>query len=297
MPLYPFKYMLETALQNNFAVGYFQAWNQDSLEAVLEAGEETGSPLIIGFGGTPVNQEWFNQWGLPYYAAIGQAAVKKSRIPLSFILNETETYEQCLRGIDLGFNVVMINSSSLAYVKNLEINKKLVSIAHKNDVAVEAELGHLPFGSADAESSRTDPAEAGEFIKETGIDALSVSIGNVHMLIEGEARIDLDLLKRIRDAAKVPLVIHGGTGFPGDVVEQSIELGVAKFNVGTILKKVYYKGLKDMITGINDNSDMQSVVGSRDDEDFTAEGKKLVKEKVIELLRLYNSYGKAKLYS
>ncbi len=143
--------------------------------------------------------------------------------------------------------------------------KYMLEIALQNNFAVEVDLGYLQFGSADVESSLTDPAEAGEFLKETGIDALSVSIGNVHVLTEGEARIDLDLLKRIRDAAKVPLVIHGGTGFPEDVVEQSIALGAAKFNVGTILKKVYYKGLKDMITGINDNSDMKTMKTSRQD--------------------------------
>lgn len=296
MPMIPFKKMMDVALKNNFAIGYFQSWNQDSLEAVLEAGEESEAPIIIGFGGMPVNQDWFNQWGLSYYAAIGRSAVEKSKIPVSFILNETATYEQCIEGIKLGFNVVMLDSSSLPFEENMEINKKLVRLAHANGVAVEGELGHLPTAGRETPSSLTDPEEAREFVEKTKIDALSVSIGNIHILRKGKANIDLELLKRIRDAAKVPLVIHGGTGFPQDRVKDAIANGVAKFNIGTILKQEYFRGLKSSIEGISDDSDIQIAVGSREKGDFTIEGKGRVKRKVMELIKLYNSSGKASLF-
>jgi fructose-bisphosphate aldolase class II len=314
MPLFPFRRMLDLALENGFAVGYFQAWNGDSLEAAVEAGEELDSPLVIGFGGTPVNQAWFDSWGLESAAALGVAAVKKTGIPVSLILNETETFEQCLRGIELGFNVVMVDSSALPYRENLEVNKKLVAKARPRGVAVEGELGHLPTGetggtpvegSEDAgntpggqrgASSLTDPEQAGEFVRETGIDALSVSVGNVHVLTKGEAKVDLDLISRIREKTGVPLVIHGGTGFPPGQVKEAIRRGVAKFNVGTVLKKLYYEGLKASIARTDESQDMQLLVGSREARDITSEAKRKVKDKIKELIRFYGSEGKTRLF-
>jgi ketose-bisphosphate aldolase len=303
MPLYPFRRMLDIALEGGFAVGYFQAWNGDSLEAVLEAGEELDSPLVIGFGGTPVNRAWFDAWGLESAAALGRVAVAKARVPVSFILNETETLGQCLRGIGLGFNVVMVDSSSLPYRENLEVNRSLVEAARPRGVAVEGELGHLPTGErgVGAESgppetsSLTDPDQAGEFVRATGIDALSVSVGNVHVLTRGEARVDLDLVSKIREKAGVPLVIHGGTGFPPGQVRGAIERGVAKFNVGTVLKKVYYEGLKASIARTDGSEDMQLLVGSREAADVTTEAKRRVREEVKELVLRYGSAGKAGL--
>jgi ketose-bisphosphate aldolase len=296
MPLFPFRAMLDTALANRFAVGYFQAWNEDSLESVLEAGEEMDAPLVIGFGGTPVNQAWFDGWGIECDAALGRVAAHKARVPVALILNETEKLEQCLKGIELGFNVVMVDSSSLPYGENLRVNRELVERAHPRGVAVEGELGHLPTGGPGGAHSLTDPDQAREFVAETGIDALSVSVGNVHVLTRGEASIDVDRLARIRDKTGLPLVIHGGTGFPQGQVGEAIRLGVAKFNVGTILKKVYFEGLKKRLEETSGPQDMQLLVGSRESGDFTMEGKKRVKEKVKELIRLYGSDGKARLF-
>jgi len=294
MPLIPFPMLLKTALKNNFAVGYFQAWNEDSLEAVLEAAEVTSSPVLLGFGGTPVNQSWFNEWGLSCAAALGHVAVEKSKVPVSLILNEAETFEQCIRGIKLGFNVVMLDSSSALFEVNLKITKKLVAVARKNNVAVQAELGHLPVDGKNTVSTTTDPDEAAIFTEETGIDALAVSVGNVHELVTRKAKIDTDLVEKIKNKTGVPLVIHGGTGFPSEAVKDVIQAGVALFHVGSILKLVYYQGIRASIDAVWDN--IQRTVGSREREDFTTEGKHRITQKVIELIKLYGSAGKAYLY-
>ena len=294
MPLIPFKKMVDAALRKKYAVGYFEAWNQDSLEAILSAGEETNSPIIIGFGSMTVNQNWFDDWGLKYFAAIGQIAAAKSKIPVCFILNEARTYEQCIRGIKSGFNVIMLDSSHLPFRDNLEVTRKLVRAAHANKVAVEAELGCLPEAGKDSPALLTDPEEAGEFVQATKVDALSVSIGSVHFAPVKEVNINLSLLKKIKEKTKIPLVIHGGSGFPPGLVKKCINLGAAKFNVGTILKKEYYMGVRSSVREKIDNSKVQRIVGSREKSDFTYEGKKRLKEKVKELLRLYNSSGKSK---
>lgn len=106
-----------------------------------------------------------------------------------------------------------------------------------------AKNGAFDIGS----DNETDPEEAAIFAEETGVDALSVSIGNVHILTKGKARIDLERLKEIRERVDIPLVIHGGTGFPADAVRKVIKLGVCKFNVGTILKKIYLEETKKYV--------------------------------------------------
>jgi ketose-bisphosphate aldolase len=293
MPLVPFGQMLGAALKGRYAVGYFEAWNEDSLWAILSAAEETSSPTIIGFGSMTVNQEWFDAWGLECCAAIGRVAAAKSKVPVCFILNEAQTYEQCLRGIELGFNVVMLDSAELPFDENVEITRKLVETAHAKRVGVEAELGHLPEAGKDAAGVPTDAEEARAFVQATGLDALAVSIGNVHCATGGEPEIDLGLLQELRERTGVPLVIHGGSGFPPGLVKECIKLGVAKFNVGTILKKEYYSGIRSRVTHELDGTQVQAVVGSRDPSDFTFEAKRRLGEKVVELLGLYGAVGRS----
>jgi fructose-bisphosphate aldolase class II len=296
MPLIPFPRLLHTARENNFAIGYFEAWNDDSLETVLEAAEQAVSPVVLGFGGLPVNQPWFNKWGLGFAAALGRFAADKSKVPVSLILNETKTFKQAAEGIELGFNVVMLDSSSRPFEKNLEITKKLVYVAHQRNVAVQAELGHLPVSGKETASTRTDPDEAAVFVQKTGIDALAVSVGNVHEMVSGTAEIDTALVEKIHVKTEVPLVIHGGTGFPSKAVPDVIRAGAALFHVGSILKLVYFEGLRTSVEAVKLPIDIQRIVGSREREDLTSEGKLRLRQKVIELSELYGSAGKADLY-
>jgi fructose-bisphosphate aldolase class II len=285
--------MLHAALKGGYAVGYFEAWNEDSLEAILAAGEEANSPIIIGFGGMTVNQEWFDAWGLESFAAIGRVAVAKSKVPVCFILNEVHTYEQCLRGMGLGFNVVMLNSTRLSFDENVEVTRKLVEGAHAKGVGVEAELGRLPEAGNEQAGVSTDPGEAQAFVRATRVDALAVSIGNVHCSPGIEPQIDLNRLKAIHERAGVPLVIHGGSSFPRGVVKECIKLGVAKFNVGTILKKEYYSGLRLRMRDEIDSAEVQAIVGSREPSDFADQAKSRIREKVKEFAALYGSVGRS----
>jgi fructose/tagatose bisphosphate aldolase len=139
----------------------------------------------------------------------------------------------------------------------------------------------------------TDPEQAGAFVRATEVDALAVSIGNVHCATGGDPEIDLDLLKELRERTGVPLVIHGGSGFPPGLVNECIRLGVAKFNVGTILKKEYYAGIRTRATHELEGAQVQAVVGSRDSSDFTFEAKRRVRERVVELLGLYGAVGRS----
>lgn len=289
--------MLSDAIYREYAVGYFESWDQYSFEAVLEAAEELRSPVVLGFGGSMMNQTWFDRHGLRALAAFGMDMCTNAKVPVSFILNEAQTYKQIIAGLTLGFNVVMLDTSGLEFAENIERTSRVTEAAHSIGIDVEGECDELPDASgsmhADTHTTLTDPNRALRYVEETGIDALSVSIGNVHILTEGSASIDFDLLAKLHEVVPVPLVIHGGTGFPDKSVKQAIKLGVAKFNVGTILKKIFLESIRGSLAVLPEKPEIQKVIGSRKPDDIFEVAKEKVKEEVKRRIFLYGSNGKA----
>ena len=287
--LIPFNDLLADALAGGYAVGYFEAWDIYSLEAVLEAAEAESAPVILGFGGVMMEPSWFDGGGLERLAALGLAAARSAKIPVAFILNEVATFAQIVRGIQAGFNVVMLDTSDLPYSENVRLTQQVVQTAHAVGVSVEAEVGELPDASGEMGGGAgrlTDPEEAARFVDETGIDALAVSIGNVHTLIAGKAVVDLERLAAIHRAVSVPLVIHGGTGFPEKAIAEAISLGVAKFNIGSVLKRAFLDGLKEATAALPPKVAVHQVMGSRKDDDVLQHGKARMRQEVTRLIRL-----------
>jgi fructose-bisphosphate aldolase class II len=288
---------LNNAIKGNYAVGYFESWDSYSFEAILEAAEEEKSPIIMGFGATMLEDNWLDKNGIEFLAASGRALIKDAKVPVAFLLNETHTLEQAIRGVEAGFNTVMIDSHRWEVDKAKREVKALVDIAHKNSVEVEAEFGSLPdyLGGeiVDAKSYMTDPAEAKKFVEETGIDCLAVAIGNVHLLTKGSANIDIQRLKDIRSQVSLPIAIHGGTGFPDNQIKEAIANGVAKFNVGTRLKTDYLKSVKEYVTSLDDNCFVHDIIGSHKKSDFLEVGKDSIKANARKFIKLYGSGGMA----
>ncbi|MFH0797317.1 MAG: class II fructose-bisphosphate aldolase [Candidatus Omnitrophota bacterium] len=297
MFLIPLREMLAKALTGGYAVGYFETWDQYSLEAVLEAAEESRSPVILGFGGESINQKWCDSGGLRRLAALGRAAAEDAKVPVTLLLNEVKTLEQIRRGLTWGFNAVMLDTSNLSLEQNIAATRKVVEIAHALGADVEGELWRLPQakGTTDLPSvtENREPAQAARYVKETGLDALSISIGNVHCLTEGKAKIDFNLLVRLKQMVKVPFVVHGGTGFPDDAVPRVIEMGVAKFNVGTILKQIFWSTIRETVGTLPSTINVQEVIGSRKAGDFLEKAKNKMKSEVKRRMRVYGSTGKA----
>ncbi len=296
MPLISMTEMLERALAGGYAVGYFEAWDIYSLEAVLEAAEALSSPVILGFGGVMLDPGWFNDRGLECLGTLGRTMAACARVPVSLLLNEVFTLTQVDRGIRCGFNSVMMMTANLPFQENVAATRRVVELADLAGVSVEAELGRLPdVGGvfAGGAPSVTDPKEAGEFVRQTGINALAVSIGNVHNLTDGKAEIDFQRLAAIHRATNRPLVIHGGSGFPNEAVAGAIEMGVAKFNVGAILKRLFWGGVKTALDRTSEMADPHDVVGSRKPSDLMVEGKRRVIEEVMRRIRLYRSENQA----
>ena len=297
MTLHSLSSILNNAIKGNYAVGYFESWDSYSFEAILEAAEEEKSPIIMGFGATMLEDNWLDKNGIEFLAASGRALIKDAKVPVAFLLNETHTLEQAIRGVEAGFNTVMIDSHRWEVDKAKREVKALVDIAHKNNVEVEAEFGSLPdyLGGeiVDAKSYMTDPAEAKKFVEETGIDCLAVAIGNVHLLTKGSANIDIQRLKDIRSQVSLPIAIHGGTGFPDNQIKEAIANGVAKFNVGTRLKTDYLKSVKEYVTSLDDNCFVHDIVGSHKKSDFLEVGKDSIKANARKFIKLYGSRGMA----
>jgi len=286
--------LLKQALQGGYAIGYYESWDQYSLEAAMEAAEECNSPAIIGFGGAVTNQDWLDRGGVDELARVASSLAQRSKVPTAVLFNEARTLQQLERGIRSGCNTVMLDTSHLPFAENLRLTQQVVKMARQHDAGTEAELGRLADATDQSVQARgTDPEEAVRFVNESGVDALAISIGNVHILSTGEAMVDLDLLERIHRSVDVPLVVHGGTGFPATLVRDTIARGVAKFNVGTRLKQTYLDSVRDAITQATGSGSIHALVGSREFTDVFNAGKLRLKLEIQKFIKLYGSDGKA----
>ncbi len=298
MSVVSMKVLLDRALAGGYAIGYFEAWDQYSMEASLEAAEFNGAPAIIGFGGAVVDQVWLDGGGLEQWAALARVLAERSALPVAVLCNEVKTYAHIVRALKAGCNAVMLDTSALPFEENAAWTAKVVEVAHALGATVEAEIGHLPDaathgGATPDMGHRTDPDEAARFVALTGVDALAVSVGNTHNLATGESPVDLDLVARLRDVTGVPLVIHGGTGFPARAVREVIARGVAKFNVGTRLKQAYLDALRAALSRPLQVSSIHEVVGSRSTADPLLAAKTAVQNDIASMIRLYGAAGRA----
>ena len=295
MPIVPAIDLLAHARREGYAVGYFEAWDGYSLEAVMQAAEALRSPAILGFGGAVVSQAWLDAGGLEQLAALARCLAERASVPTALMLNEMRTVGQIRRGLAAGCNLVMLASSHLSLGANIAWTRQVVEMAHAAGAAVEGELGQLADAGASPahRAQRTDPEDAARFVEETGIDALAVSVGNVHLLMQGESPVDLDLLARLHEAVPVPLVIHGGSGFPSSAVPSAIAQGVAKFNVGTRLKAGYLEAVRVAVAELPRVADPHLTMGSHKRGDVLARGQERMGREIGELIRLYGSAGRA----
>jgi ketose-bisphosphate aldolase len=297
MPLAALTTLLADARARGYALGYFEAWDSWSFEAVVEAAETERAPVIIGTGCLLGHQPWFDGGGVELLGAIGSAVARAARIPVALLLNETHTLEQSLRGLDAGFNAVMMHTGELDYAEAVATVGQLVAAAHARGAAVEAELGNLPDAAPDtiddSTASLTDPDEAASFVEATGVDCLAVSVGNVHLLADGTAMIDLSRLRAVHERVPVPLAIHGATGFPHDDIAPAIAAGVAKFNVGTALRSAFVRGLTEAVAELPAEPDVHAVIGSHAPPDVLEAGKSAMVAVVRKLIRQYGGVGRA----
>jgi len=286
--------LLAGARAGCYAVCYCESWNLESFQAVVEGAEEMHSPIIAGFNGGFLGHRFGPKpERLAYYAGL-RRPLQESSVPVAFLLNETDDLAQIREGIELGFNAIMVESDYLDPDDYRQLVKRVVGLAHAKGASVEAQAGRLPQGSGEGHQPGriTDPKLARAFVEQTGIDALGISIGNVHILTEGKAAVDLDCLAKIHDAVDVPLVVHGGTGFPPECAREAIALGVAKFNFGTNLKQAWLAALRQGMDRYKEPMNPHPFVGMGGPDDIFMTAREAVKRKVKELIRTYTCLGR-----
>ncbi len=295
MPLVSLAPMLADARSSGYGVCYCESWNLESIQAVVEAAEECRSPVIAGFnGGFLRHHSRSKPEDLSYYAGF-RLALTRSRVPVAFLLNESDSQAQIEEGIELGFNAVMPENEGLDHDQYRNFVNDVVSFAHPRNVWVEAQLGVLPNGSGtnNGHCEITDPERARRLVEETGVDALAVSIGNVHVLTAGKASIDMAALRRVGEKVNVPLVLHGGTSFAHERLRELVDLGVAKFNFGTLLKQAYLEAVQDKLAGYRRPMNPHAFLGIGGEPDIMMAGRQAVKAKVRELLQACGSMERA----
>ena len=294
MSLVPLADLLAAARAGGYAVGYFEAWGPYSLEAVAEAAEAERAPVILGFGCAMVDRNWLDAGGIDLWAGLGRHVAERVTVPVSLLLNETHTLDQARRGIEQGFTAAMPDTGALPATRSRQMVEEFVRWAHARGAWVEAELGQLP-GVADGHIDRshatmTDPEEAAAYVAATGVDCLAVSVGNVHLLEETEAALDLDRLAAIGQAAGVPLALHGGTSLPRHALPGAISAGVAKINVGTGLKRAFRDGAREALALDLSPHDL---LGSHKPSDAGVAGKERMIAVVRDRMGVYGCAGRA----
>jgi ketose-bisphosphate aldolase len=286
--------MLAEARRCGYAVCYCESWNLESLEAVMDAAEECRAPVIAGFNGGFLRHKTRSRpEKLAYYAGFWDA-LDRAAVPVGFLLNESDDLGQIREALTFHFNAVMVENEGRGADEYRELVREVVSMAHPANVWVEAQLGSLPGGAAGHEAAfeATEPDAARAFVEATGVDALAVSVGNVHVLTRGSMPVDLDALRRIRDRVDVPLVLHGGTGIQPECLPALIELGVAKINYGTGLKQAYLEAVRTALARYQAPASPHEFLGIGGPADIMTAGREAVKNKVKELLALSGSAGR-----
>lgn len=241
--IYSLKQLLAVAGHGNFAVGAFSPRYTLLIRAILMAAEASHSPVIVQVA--QIELKWYQltveEFARQFWLQFEEL---QPTIPVGLHLDHTSDFSLIQAAVANGFTSVMVDASALPLEKNIAKTRRVVEFAHARGVSVEAELGRI--GSADLietetdEELFTDPREAAYFVGQTGIDALAVSVGTAHGVYRvRQPRIDLERLKAIRALTPVPLVLHGGSGTPFEMIRNAIHLpdgGVSKVNIATDLE-------------------------------------------------------------
>ncbi|NFG41442.1 tagatose bisphosphate family class II aldolase [Clostridium botulinum] len=239
------KQMLLKAQKEGYAVPAFNIHNLETLQVVVDTAMKMRSPVIIA--GTPSTIEYA---GAAYIEAMAEVAARKYDIPIAIHLDHFEDIDEIKKNIDIGFRSCMIDASKEEFEINIKKVKEVVEYAHEYDATVEAELGKLGGKEDDLivsekDSMYTNPDDAAEFVERTGVDSLAVAIGTAHGLYKGKAKLDFERLKDIRSKVHVPLVLHGASDVPDELVKKAISLGICKVNIATDLKIPFSDAVKE----------------------------------------------------
>ena len=274
------QYVLDLAEKGNFAIPAFNVYNLETVMGVIDAAEEMRAPVILQVYPRLLNEE------VGYYLAPAVvAAARKATVPVCFHLDHGPSELEVTKALRWGATGIMYDGSVHPFEENIANTKHIVEICSAIGVAVEGELGHIGSVNDDAMEEYTDPAEAAEFVKRTGVACLAVLIGNAHGHYKKTPKLDIDRVKAIRKSTGgIPLVLHGGSGIPEEQVKAAVKAGVRKMNIGTDVCCAFAEGTKETLDDPNRSLAIDL---------FMKHPIKTVKKLAIEKIKLVDADGKA----
>jgi ketose-bisphosphate aldolase len=230
--------VLRQAVRDRRAIGGFVAYNLETVQAIVAAAERTRLPTILQAGSSA-----FRHAGATELATLAVALVDASDASIGVHLDHCRSLDEIEVCLHRGYTSLMFDGSALPYEENVELTSRVVGLARDAGAWVEAELVAVA-GDEDASTGAlaealTDPDQARDFVAATSVDALAVSVGNVHGFTATEPSIDFDRLERIRESTRIPLVLHGASGLSSATLRGCIARGVAKVNVNTELRRAF----------------------------------------------------------
>lgn len=310
MPLVTTKEMFEKSMKEGFAIGAFNVNNMELIQGIVDAAAENNSPVILQASSSAIKYARIN-----YLMKMVEAAVEEHpNIPIAIHLDHGPDFETCKMCVDNGFTSVMFDGSKYDFEENIRLTKEVVDYAHAHEVVVEAELGKLAGIEDDVNVSAsdamyTDPAQAEEFVRRTGVDSLAIAIGTSHgaYKFKGEAKLRFDILKQIKERIpNTPIVLHGAStvipelvnmcneyggnipgakGVPDEILHEASISGVSKINVDTDLRLAMTAGIRKVF--VEDPS-------AFDPRKYLIPARELVKETVSHKMKdVFGSANKA----
>jgi len=246
MTLAPTSELVEGARSRRSAVVAFNVISLEHAEAAAAAANASRRPVILQISENAVR---FHVGQLEPIAVATEAVARHAHVPIALHLDHVTEDALFAESLDSVFSSVMYDAGLLPYEENLRRTAGAVHQAHAAGLWVEAELGYVggkpdsPL-SAHAEGVRTDPDEAADFVRRTGVDALAVAVGSSHAMRDPTARLDHELIARLRERVSVPLVLHGSSGVSGEELRTAVAAGIAKVNVGTALNVALTRSIR-----------------------------------------------------
>lgn len=278
MALTPYKEILAYAKERRFAVGAFNSFNMESVQALVSAADEADVPLIV-----QTYHAHMDFAGPEFMRAICAAAAAESKVMVALGLDHGKSFDQALRCINAKYSGVMIDLASEDLDFNISETKRVVELARRHGVSVEAEIGRILDADRPPEeiaSGYTDPDVARRFVEETGVDCLAVSIGTAHGFYTHAPRVNFDLLEEIIRVVPCPIVVHGGSYTPDEDVLRMVKMGIAKLNVGGEFFAAWKKTVNDIL---NRNIGAEIV-------DVLAPAREAVRKVALAKLKLLSAY-------
>jgi ketose-bisphosphate aldolase len=278
--------LLAKAKEGGYAVGAFNTVNLETTRGILEAARERRSPVVIQM--TEKTMDYAG--GRAIFSLVKNLAeCYFPEVPTGIHLDHGKSVEIVHRAVEIGFGSVMYDGSRKSYADNLAATKALVEFCHAKGVPVQAELGNVPYigelsmQEIDWDQYMTDPDQAEEFVRETGLDVLAVAIGNAHGFFTERPTPDYERLEAVAKRVSVPLVLHGASDWENGRVKEVIARGISCFNVDTATRLAFISRLVQSLKD-GDQTDLRKLMG---------EAKDAVKKAVMHKIDLFGSAGKA----